>query len=86
VSSAIDPRFSSPPCHLVLALAYHRLKDAKAARHHLTQGAKLLDQHLPDPARSPTSVSQFDHDLLIAWLLHREAMELIEGKKAEPNK
>jgi tetratricopeptide (TPR) repeat protein len=73
-------------CHLVLALAYHRQNDAKAARHHLAQAGKLLDQHLPDPARSPASVPQFNHDLLIAWLLRREAKELIEGKKAEPNK
>jgi hypothetical protein len=69
-------------CHLVLAMAHHRQKDAKAARQHLAQGVKLLDQHLPDPAHSSTFLAQYNHDSLIAWLLHREAQMLIEGKTA----
>jgi hypothetical protein len=62
---------------VILAMAHHRQGDAKAARVHRTQAAKLLDQH---------AESSYNHEWLIAWLLHREAQTLIEGKKAEPKK
>jgi serine/threonine protein kinase/formylglycine-generating enzyme required for sulfatase activity/tetratricopeptide (TPR) repeat protein len=73
-------------CHLVLAMALHRQGEASSAREHLTQGASLLDQHLPDPARFPRVGSHYDHDWLIAWLLHREAQTLIEEARSEPRK
>ena len=74
------------PCHLVLAMALQRQGETKAAREHLAKGSKLLNQHMPDLARFPMEESHYHHDWLIAWLLHREARTLIEGKKAESKK
>ncbi len=71
-------------CRAVLAMALFRRGEAKAAQTHLAEGAKLLRQHIPDLTWFPVSTGQYHHDWLIAWLLHREAQSLIEGKKAEP--
>jgi eukaryotic-like serine/threonine-protein kinase len=74
-------------CHLVLAMALQRQGEAKAAREQLAQAAKILDQHVPDLARFPMNdPQQYDHDWLIAWLLHREAQTLLAAEKAEPKK
>ena len=48
---------------------------------------KLLKEYLLDPVRLPIPKnSRYNHDWLIPWLLHREAQELIDGKKTELNK
>jgi WD40 repeat protein/serine/threonine protein kinase/tetratricopeptide (TPR) repeat protein len=73
-------------CHLVLAMAHHRQGEAKAAREHLARGAMLLDQYIPETTLFPKGWNGYNHDWLIAWLLHREAKELIEGNKGEPKK
>jgi tetratricopeptide (TPR) repeat protein len=73
-------------CHLVLAMAQHRQGDEKAAREHLERAVKLLDQYLPDLPFFPKRWNGYNHDRLIAWLLHREAQALIEGKKVESQK
>jgi serine/threonine-protein kinase len=67
--------------HLVLAMALHHQGDAKGARAHLDHGAKLLSAQFPT-----LEISPYHHDWMIAWLLHREARELIAGKKTEPKK
>jgi|GEM_PF-860572 len=73
-------------CHLVLAMAHHRRGEAKAAREHLARGVKLLDQFLSESTLFPAVEGSYSHDWLIAWLLHREAQALIEGKKAKSQK
>jgi tetratricopeptide (TPR) repeat protein len=73
--------------HLVLAMALHQQGDEKAARDHLTRADKLLKEYLLDPVRLPLPKnSRYNQDWLITWLLHREAQELIDGKKTESNK
>ncbi len=70
-------------CHLVLAMALHRQGQVDTAREHLAKGAKLLDRYVLDLPRFPTiGSSNYNHDWLIAWLLHREAQALIGGNKA----
>jgi hypothetical protein len=54
-------------------MALYRQGEARAAQTHLAEGAKLLKQHIPDLTWFPMSSSQYNHDWLIAWLLHREA-------------
>jgi hypothetical protein len=62
-------------------MATYREGETKAARERLAQAAKLLDSKLTEPERFPTFDDfTYDHDVLIAWLLHREAKTLIEGK------
>jgi tetratricopeptide (TPR) repeat protein len=73
-------------CHLVLAMAHHRRDNAKAASEHLARAAALLEKHLTDPTRFPLVTSVYDHDWLIAWLLHREAKALIEGDTGKAKK
>jgi hypothetical protein len=84
------PEDLAADCHLVLAMALHRQGQTKAAREHLGQAAKLLDQKLSDPDRFPTttvgSFYVYVDRLLIAWLLHREAQTLIEGEKGKSKK
>jgi tetratricopeptide (TPR) repeat protein len=67
-------------CHLVLAMALHRQGQAKAAREHLGEGAKLLKQHIHDLDHFSMERSQYRHDWLIAWLLHREAEAMVKAK------
>jgi hypothetical protein len=68
-------------------MAVHQQGNEKAARDHLTRADKLLKEYLLDPVRLPIPKnSRYNHDWLIAWLLHREAQELIDGKKTELNK
>ncbi len=86
---ALDPRVPQvgdanlATCyHLILAMAYHRQGETKVAREHLTQAAKTLDRHVADPGRFPQfSDGRYNHDWLIAWVLHREAQTLIDGGK-----
>jgi tetratricopeptide (TPR) repeat protein/serine/threonine protein kinase len=74
-------------CHLVLAMSLHRQGQTKPAREHLAQAGKLIDHALSESAPFPLErPGRYSHDWLIAWLLHREAKERIEGKKAEPQK
>jgi serine/threonine protein kinase/tetratricopeptide (TPR) repeat protein len=79
-------------CHAVLAMALHRQAKTQAARAHRAEAAKILDRHLHDPSHFPLGTFRFgnnqtySHDWLIAWLMHREAKTLIEGKKAELTK
>ena len=73
--------------HLILAMARYQQGEEKAAREHLARAAKLLDQNLIDPVRSPLQKdSRYDAVWAIAWLLHREAQTLIEGAKDKPKK
>ncbi len=73
--------------HAILAIAFHRQGDAKAAREHQVQAAKLLNQYLPHPDRFPTQGDAgYDHDWLVAWLLNREAWALIQGDEVEAKK
>jgi hypothetical protein len=72
--------------HLLLAMARYQQGEEKAARGQLARAAKLLDQYLIDPGRSPLrkdSRYYYWHDWVLAWLLHREAQTLIEGAKDE---
>jgi tetratricopeptide (TPR) repeat protein len=88
---ALVPRITSLPelaaaCHLVLAMAHHRQGEARAAREHLARGVQLLDQYLPEPNVFPNGWRGYNYDWLIAWLLHREARRLIEGREPESTK
>jgi serine/threonine protein kinase len=72
---------------LALAMARYQKGEEKAAREHLARAAKLLDQNLTDPVRSPLQKdSRYDPEWAIAWLLYREAQTLIEGAKDESKK
>jgi hypothetical protein len=84
-AASLLPELASP-CHLVLAMALHRQGQAEAAREHPARGARLLDQHRPEPASARYRPVGYSHDWLIAWLLHREARALIEGEKAGPQR
>jgi hypothetical protein len=73
--------------HLVLAMAVHQQGNEKVARDHLTRADKLFKEYLLDPVRLPIlKNSRYNRDWLIAWLLHGEAKEPIDGKKTESNK
>jgi tetratricopeptide (TPR) repeat protein len=73
--------------HVVLAMSRYQQGEEQAARKHLARVAKLLDQNLIDPVRSPLQKdSRYDTDWAIAWLLYREAQMLIEGAKDESKK
>jgi tetratricopeptide (TPR) repeat protein len=93
-AEALDPLASGGSgvlhvnCRLILAMACYRQGDAKAARQHLTEAAKLLDQNVSDPGRFPVFPGslRYQNDWLIALLLHREAQTLIEGAKDESKK
>jgi hypothetical protein len=85
-ATPVWPPELASPCHLVLAMALHRQGKAEAARQHLARGAKLLDEHRPEPTSLRYRPVGYSHDWLIAWLLHREARALIEGEKAGPKR
>jgi tetratricopeptide (TPR) repeat protein len=77
----------SAVCHVVLAMSLYKQGQTKAAQEHFEQAAKLVDQHVTAPVCFPLEKGQqYSHDWLIAWLLHREAQTLTEGKKAKPKK
>jgi hypothetical protein len=85
------PRFASSPqfaalSHLVLALAHHRQGDGQSAAKHLAEGVQLLKQHVAGFPDFNMSASRYIHDWVTAWLLHREAQELLAEKKAQPKK
>ena len=68
---------------IVLAMTHHRLGNPELANSFLSEAKRTMPK-MPD-SRSiddASTISTFDHDVIINWILYEEARALIEGKKS----